>query len=92
LPALEAPLRAAITCYETEHDLMWEAWRLVGYERDNPLLWHKWIFNWEDLDQLDAYARTFADPGLRRQIVPLIQQAQAKDAEAIRYIEQALKE
>ena len=31
-------------------------------------------------------------PGLRRQIVPLIQQAQAKDTEAIDHIERALQE
>jgi hypothetical protein len=92
LPAMADHLLAAAACYETEHDLMWEAWRLVGYEADSPLLWHQWIFNWEDRDQLDAYARTFAEPGLRRQIVPLIQQAQTKDAEAIEHIAQALKE
>jgi hypothetical protein len=89
-PDLAEPLLAAVACYETEHELMWEAWRLVGYEADNPLLWHNWIFSWADMDQLDARAHTLADQAIRGRIVPLVLQARAKDTEAIGHIERAL--
>ena len=88
-PTMAEDLTAALACYEAEHDLMWEAWHLVGYEADSPLLWHDWTFT--RVDQLDTYASTFARPDVRRQIVSLIYQAQAKDAEAIGHVERALE-
>jgi hypothetical protein len=88
-PKMAEDLMAALACYEAEHDLMWEAWHLVGYEADSPLLWHDWTFT--RVDQLDAYAQRLAGSAVREQIVSLVLQAQAKDAEAIGYIERALK-
>jgi len=41
------------------------------------------------VDQLDAYASTFARPDVQRQTFPLIHQAE--DAEAIGYVERALR-
>jgi hypothetical protein len=91
-PGMAQSLLAAATCYETEHELMWETWRLGGYEAGSPLLWHNWVFDWEDRDLLDTRAHTLADPDTRRRIFPLIRQAQAQDAAAIGHIRQALDE
>ena len=90
-PGMAQGLLAAATCYEAEHDLMWDAWHLVGYEADSPLLWHNWISTWADQDQLDTYAHTLADPALRKQIVSLVLQARARDEEAIGHLQRALE-
>jgi hypothetical protein len=90
-PGMTQSLLAAAACYEAEHELVWETWRLVGYEADSPQLWHNWVFDWEDRDLLDTRAHTLADPEIRRRIVPLIHQAQAQDAAAIGHIRRALE-
>jgi hypothetical protein len=73
-PAMREELLAAAGCYETEYDLMWQGWNLVGGLGPYS----------------EAQARQFAEPGLRRQLAAIILQAHDKDEEAANHIERAL--
>jgi len=58
------------------------------YAAEHDLMWEIW--NLAGFMRSDAVVAKFAEPGVRRQIVPIILQAREKDAEAAEHIERAL--
>lgn len=58
------------------------------YAGEHALMWKLWDLA-GGIDNPEAYVR-FADPAIRRQMVPVILQAREKDAQAAEHIEQAL--
>jgi hypothetical protein len=71
--------------YRVTEDLLHAA---ACYAAEHELMWKLWDLAGGIVNP-DAY-RCFADPAIRRQMVPIIQQARDKDIQAIDYIEQAL--
>lgn len=71
--------------YRMAEDLLHAA---ACYAAEHDLMWRLWDLAGGNGNP-DAY-RHFADPAVRRQMVPLIQQARDKDAQGIEYIMQAL--
>lgn len=59
------------------------------YAGQHQLMWNIWDLA-GGLGNPEAWKK-FADPGVRRQMVPIIQAARRKEEEAIGYIEQALR-
>lgn len=58
------------------------------YAGEHELMWYLWDLAGGNGNP-DAYIK-FADPAVRRQMIPIIQEARAKDAQAANYIERAL--
>ena len=58
------------------------------YAAEHELMWELWNLAGGNGNP-DAYHH-FADPAVRRRMVPIIQQAREKDAQAAEYIERAL--
>lgn len=59
------------------------------HEAEHDLMWQVWNLV-GGLGRSDAHASKLAEPPVRRQMVPLILQARAKDEEAADHIERAL--
>jgi hypothetical protein len=59
------------------------------YATEHDLMWQIWDVG-GGIGRSDEQVRKLSEPGIRRQIVPLIHQAHDKDAEAADHIERAL--
>jgi hypothetical protein len=59
------------------------------YSREHDLMWEVWGLA-GGLARTPENAARFADPAIRRRMIPLIQEAKREDEMAIEYIEQAL--
>ena len=67
-----------------------ELYAAACYAGEHALMWKLWDLAGGNGNP-DAY-RYFADPAVRRQMVPIIQQARDKDAQAADHLEQALRQ
>jgi hypothetical protein len=88
LPEMATELGAASTCYRHEYALMRHTMDVIG-DAAGTRVSHDWVMPGET-HEWDQSALALAEAKTRREIAPLIREAQARDREAAEYIERAL--